>query len=48
VALRTSPLWWIIYFVIAVLGIAVQYQTTRRWEIASYNRWTEMAPAPQA
>jgi hypothetical protein len=48
VALRTSPLWWIIYFVIAVLGIVVQYQTTRRWEIESYNRWTEMAPAPQA
>jgi hypothetical protein len=48
VALRTSPFWMITYLLIAMLGALVQFQTTRRWEIASYNRWTEIAPAPQA
>jgi len=48
VALRTSPLWMIIYLLVAMLGAVVQFQTTRRWEIASYNRWSEITPAPQA
>jgi hypothetical protein len=42
VALRTSPLWMITYLLVAVLGIIVQFQTTRRWQIESYNRWTEI------
>jgi hypothetical protein len=48
VALRTSPLWMITYLVLAVIGIIVQFQTTQRWDIESYNRWTEITPAPSA
>jgi hypothetical protein len=48
VALRTSPLWMITYLVLAGIGIIVQFQTTQRWEIESYNRWTEITPAPSA
>ena len=48
VALRSSPLWMIIYLLLALFGIVVQFQTTRQWQIESYNRWTEVAPAPQA
>jgi hypothetical protein len=48
VALRTSPLWMIIYLMVAVFGIIIQFQTTRRWQIESYNRWTEVPAAPSA
>ena len=48
VALRTSPLWMIIYLLLALFGIVVQFQTTRTWQIESYNRWTEVPAAPPA
>jgi hypothetical protein len=48
VALRTSPLWMITYLLVAMFGIFVQFQTTRRWDIESYNRWEEMDAVPQA
>lgn len=47
--LSTSPFWAIIFLVTAVLGAAAQYQTTRNWTVAKYNRWetmSEPAPAP--
>lgn len=49
VVLQTSPFWAIIFLVIAVLGAVAQYQTTRNWNLATYNRWETMnepAPAP--
>jgi hypothetical protein len=39
--LQTSPFWLIVFLVVAVLGGVAQYQTTRRWEIATYNRLAE-------
>ncbi len=42
VTLRTSPFWGITYIMAAALGIMAQYMTTRRWEIKSYDRWTEI------
>jgi formate hydrogenlyase subunit 3/multisubunit Na+/H+ antiporter MnhD subunit len=49
VVLQTSPFWAVVFLVIAVLGIVAQYQSTRSWNIATYNRWETMnepAPAP--
>jgi hypothetical protein len=43
-ALQGSPLWMITYLLIAGLGIAGQFLTTRRWEIVTYNRWDEPSP----
>jgi hypothetical protein len=40
--LQTSPFWMLIFLVIAALGAFGQYQTSRRVDIASYNRWTEI------
>jgi hypothetical protein len=42
--LQTSPFWLIIFLVLAVLGIVAQYQATRNWEIATYNRWAATDP----
>jgi len=39
--LQTSPFWMIVFLVIAVLGVVVQYQTSRSLEIDSYNRMVE-------
>jgi hypothetical protein len=39
--LQTSPFWMIVFLVIAVLGIVVQYQTTWHMEIDTYNRMVE-------
>ena len=41
--LQTSPLWLILFLIIAALGIAAQYATTRTWEIQSYNRVSEVS-----
>jgi hypothetical protein len=41
--LSDSPLWMILYIVIAILGIAGQMASTRRWEVQTYNRWDEHA-----
>jgi hypothetical protein len=47
-AMNTSPLLTLLFFVMAIAGIAVQYQSTRRYSIESYNRWAEMNAAPPA
>lgn len=41
--LQTSPAWALIFLVIAVLGGAAQYQSSRRSVIASYNRMDEIS-----
>jgi hypothetical protein len=46
--LQTSPFWLIVFVLIAVLGGAVQYQTSRWWQIESYNRLMEEPQAPPA
>jgi hypothetical protein len=55
-ALQNSPVWFLVFLVIAALGMAAQVVSTRRWEIQTYDRWSEMvaeqppaepAPAPQ-
>jgi hypothetical protein len=40
--LQDSPFWMIIFIVVAVLGIIVQFATSRFWQIESYNRWDEV------
>ena len=40
-ALRSSPLWLLVLLAVAVLGGVAQYQTTRRREVATYNRLSE-------
>jgi hypothetical protein len=47
VAMSTSPLLTILFWVLAIAGIVVQYQHTRRYTIESYNRWAEMNAAPE-
>lgn len=45
-AISSSPLLIILFIIVAVLGFIAQYQTSRRWQIQEYNRWTEVtAPA---
>lgn len=36
-----SPLWMILYIVVAVLGIAAQFISARAWKIEEYNRWEQ-------
>src|SRR4051794_1377264 len=36
--LQTSPFWFVVFFVLAGLGIAIQYQSTRTYEMDTYNR----------
>jgi hypothetical protein len=50
-ALRGSPLWLLAFLAVAALGAVAQYQTTRGWEVATYNRlaeagWSDPAAAP--
>lgn len=42
VVLQTSPFWAIVFVAIAIVGGVAQYQSTRRWELVTYNRWEEM------
>ncbi|MBV9597960.1 MAG: DUF4203 domain-containing protein [Chloroflexi bacterium] len=44
-ALQASPLWTITFIVLAIIGIAVQYQSTRRFEVEVYNRSSELTGA---
>jgi hypothetical protein len=44
--LQTSPFWLFIFFLIAGLGIAAQYATTRRLEIETYDRLSDMSSEP--
>ena len=37
-ALQDSPLWLLAFLFIAVLGGVAQFQTTRGWEVATFNR----------
>ena len=46
--LQTSPFWLIVFLVVAVLGGVTQYQTTRRWEIVTYNRLAEASDTTPA
>jgi hypothetical protein len=43
-AIKTSPFLAIIFLVVAVLGILLQIQTTRNWEMQQYNRLTGENP----
>jgi hypothetical protein len=47
-ALDSNPLWALVFLFLAGLGIAIQWQTTRHYEIERYNRWDEMTSAPPA
>jgi hypothetical protein len=38
--------WSILLLVIAAIGIAFQFATTQRYEVARYNRWVEHAGPP--
>jgi hypothetical protein len=40
-ALQGSPLWLLLFLAVAAVGAVVQYQTTRRWEVETYNRLSE-------
>ncbi len=40
-AMSTSPLLTILFFVLAIAGIAVQYRSNMAYTVASYNRWAE-------
>ena len=37
--IQDHPLWWIVYAVVALLGMAFQFRINREYEIESYNRW---------
>jgi hypothetical protein len=37
-ALQASPLWLLAFLFVAALGAAAQYQSTRRWEVDTFNR----------
>jgi hypothetical protein len=47
-ALQASPLWLLAFLVVAAAGAAAQYQTTRRWEVATFNRLTGGSGADEA
>jgi Domain of unknown function (DUF4203) len=40
--LQNSPLWLFVFLVLAILGVIAQYQTTRRLEVETYDRFAEM------
>ncbi|HET6320281.1 MAG TPA: DUF4203 domain-containing protein [Chloroflexota bacterium] len=40
-ALQNSPLWTIIFIVVAILGLVAQYQSTKNYEVETYNRLAE-------
>ncbi len=42
-ALSMGPFWTITFIVLAAIGIMVQYQTTRRVEVETYNRFNELS-----
>jgi hypothetical protein len=39
--IKDHPLWWIVYAVVALVGMAFQFQMNREYEIESYNRWAD-------
>jgi hypothetical protein len=44
-ALQTSPFWSLSFIVLAIIGLLVQYQSTRRFEVEVYNRSAELTGA---
>jgi len=42
VALQASPLWTLLFLLLAGAGIGLQFATTKRYEIESYNRFADM------
>jgi hypothetical protein len=46
VALQHSPIWMIVFVVLAVLGVAAQLQSSRGTRLATYNRFELADPAP--
>lgn len=40
VVIRNQPFWFIVFIIIAVVGFAVQYQSSRDVEVTVYNRMT--------
>jgi len=40
--LNTSPFWFVIFLVVAVLGFFAQYQSSRNWKLEEYSRWDEV------
>ena len=48
VALQASPWWTITFIVLALLGVVGQYQSTKRVEIETYNRFAEVSGAEPA
>ncbi|HEX2513358.1 MAG TPA: DUF4203 domain-containing protein [Chloroflexota bacterium] len=41
--LQTSPLWALVFLLVAVLGGVAQAASTRRWQVTTYNRWETLA-----
>jgi len=44
--LNNSPIWFLIFLVIAILGFVAQYQTSRSWQVEEYSRWDEVYATP--
>jgi hypothetical protein len=45
-ALQTSPIWMLVFIVVAILGILAQYASTRNFEVETYDRFADMSGAP--
>jgi hypothetical protein len=48
VALQGSPFWTINFIILAVFGFVAQYQTTKRYEVETYNRLADMGASDPA
>jgi hypothetical protein len=42
IALQTSPFWALLFIILAIIGLALQYQSTRTFEVEVYNRSAEL------
>jgi hypothetical protein len=47
-ALNASPLWTIFFIVLAILGIVGQYQSTKNYEMETYNRFADATDTASA
>jgi hypothetical protein len=41
IVLDNHPVWFLIYALVAVIGMAFQFQANRGYEVEQYNRWKE-------
>jgi hypothetical protein len=48
VAMENSPFWLITFIIIAILGFLGQYQSTRNFEVQTYNRMGEIMSEPSS